>query len=111
MSNDDRSQQVCVGCRTRAPETNTEYTLISSRFGWRLTRRLDRDGTFMMEWRCPACWQKYKAERQLATTPSEGIPAVASELPPSSRRPTFPEMRPLRDEPPPSTSPGTPRKR
>ena len=65
-SRDEQTTQFCVGCRTKAPDTQTEYTLISSRFGWRLTRRIERDGTFAMEWRCPGCWQKYKAERQLA---------------------------------------------
>ena len=90
MADEDRNQQICVGCRTRAPDTQTEYTLISSRFGWRLTRRIERDGTFAMEWRCPACWQRYKTERQLATTPTDGLPAYSGDVPPSSRRPSEP---------------------
>jgi hypothetical protein len=83
---EDRQNNFCVGCRTRSPETETEYTLISSRFGWRLTRRIDKDGAFLMEWRCPNCWQKYKAERQLLTTPSEGNPVFRDEIPPSTPR-------------------------
>lgn len=100
MSNADRELQSCVGCRKQAPETNTEYTLISARFGWRLTRRTNREGAFVMEWRCPACWQRYKTERQLAMTPTDGLPAFNGEgtslarresggenpPPPSSRR-------------------------
>jgi hypothetical protein len=84
MSIDANQNQRCVGCRARAPETETEYTLISSRFGWRLTRRIDRDGTFVMEWRCPTCWQNYKAERHLAMTPADGMPAFAGDLKPST---------------------------
>lgn len=100
MSNEDRQHQVCVGCRARAPDTHTEYTLISSQFGWRLTRRIDRDGTFMMEWRCPACWQRYKNERQLAMTPTEGLPAYSGDLPPATPRHA---SDPVRDPPPGST--------
>jgi hypothetical protein len=47
---------LCSGCGAHAPETNTNYTLISSS-GWRLTR--SKEGG-VAQWRCPACWRKYK---------------------------------------------------
>jgi hypothetical protein len=56
-------RQTCVDCRDLSPETDTNYTLISSRFGWRLTRTTDAAGKLVVEWRCAACWQLYKAAR------------------------------------------------
>lgn len=85
MSSDARSYQ-CIDCRARSPAVETEYTLISSRFGWRLTRRVGPDGALSLEWRCPTCWTRYKNGRQTATTPGEGVPAVGLEPPPSSRK-------------------------
>jgi hypothetical protein len=49
----------CVTCGADAPETKTNYTLIS-RSGWRLSRRTIRGGAVVAEWRCPACWKKHK---------------------------------------------------
>lgn len=51
----------CVDCSRQSPPTETGYTLISREFGWRLTRTRAGDGSFVLEWRCPSCWQKYKA--------------------------------------------------
>jgi hypothetical protein len=45
----------CVDCGAQAPDTNTNFTLISSSFGWRLRKVQDR-----MEWRCPTCWRTHK---------------------------------------------------
>jgi hypothetical protein len=53
----------CIDCGARAPETNTNYTLISTSFGWRLSRRKDASGGVVVEWRCPACWKKFKTAR------------------------------------------------
>jgi len=61
--------QVCVDCRTRSPETDTNYTLISARHGWRLSRRRAADGSFAMEWRCPACWQRFKEATGMVSSP------------------------------------------
>ena len=80
----DENDIRCIGCSARSPEVETEYTLISSRFGWRLTRRIGRDGSVTLEWRCPPCWARFKQDRALAMTPSEGVPASSD--PPSSRR-------------------------
>jgi hypothetical protein len=110
---DDEAQQSmrqCIDCRAVAPKTDTNYTLISSKYGWRLSRRTDSAGSLIVEWRCPTCWDKHKAQRAPASPASTG-PAGSSppsvrrpELaaPPSSRRPEpIPPSRRL-DTPPPS---------
>jgi len=55
-----RLENRCVDCGKEPPETETEYTLISSRHGWRLTRGADLNGQRVMEWRCPACWLAHR---------------------------------------------------
>jgi hypothetical protein len=55
-----RDRQTCIGCGKKSPETETNYTLISAQFGWRLTRYRNADGTIVIEWRCPTCWREYK---------------------------------------------------
>ncbi|XXT20331.1 hypothetical protein WME94_02020 [Sorangium sp. So ce429] len=62
---EQRVAQRCVDCGTPAPKTETNYTLISSRYGWRLTRTVDASGRRMMEWRCPACYTRYRSKRPL----------------------------------------------
>jgi hypothetical protein len=57
----------CIGCGTHAPNTDTNYTLISATFGWRLTRRVLPDGTRAVEWRCPSCWNTHKNVRATVT--------------------------------------------
>jgi hypothetical protein len=51
---------ICVGCGAVAPDTDTNHTLISSTFGWRLTRRKSFDGTTLLDWRCAKCWKQLK---------------------------------------------------
>ena len=51
--------RICTGCQERAPEVSTDYTLISSRFGWRV-RRFVEHGEYVTEWWCPACWAELK---------------------------------------------------
>lgn len=87
----DDKRYACVDCRARAPEVETEYTLISSRFGWRLTRKIDRDGSTQLEWRCPTCWARRKQEKAMAMTPGEGVPS--SSEPASSQRDSSPGSR------------------
>jgi hypothetical protein len=50
----------CIDCGANAPDTNTNYTLISTSFGWRLTRRALPGGGQAVEWRCATCWRKHK---------------------------------------------------
>ncbi len=70
----------CVDCHAKAPETNTSHTLISASFGWRLTRRQIKEGSYVAEWRCPACWRKHKAEPEVKKAPS-APPKVAAGAP------------------------------
>ncbi len=76
--------QTCVGCAKSAPETDTNYTLISAQFGWRLTRVKRPDGTVTLEWRCPNCWRDYKKTRGHAAAEADPGGMPASESPSSS---------------------------
>jgi hypothetical protein len=58
---DERNFQFCTGCGTRSPETETNYTLISAKFGWRISRSKNPDGTYTVAWYCPKCWAKRKS--------------------------------------------------
>jgi hypothetical protein len=53
-------QHQCVSCGAKSPLTETNYTLISPRHGWRLTRGTDAGGKKTAEWRCPTCWASYR---------------------------------------------------
>jgi hypothetical protein len=63
VSMSTREFEVCVVCGIQSPKTDTNYTLISPKFGWRLSRRPADDGTFIVEWRCHECWTKYKEKQ------------------------------------------------
>jgi hypothetical protein len=75
----------CIDCGTQAPETNTSYTLISATFGWRLTRKVNADGTRSVEWRCGNCFKKNKEHNQPASL------AQPEEKAPPTRRGTLTE--------------------
>jgi len=62
--NDERH---CVDCGLAAPRTETNYTLISSRHGWRLTIVTDQGGRKSSALRCPACWAKYRQPGRAAS--------------------------------------------
>jgi len=57
---DEKKSHICVDCGTTSPSTETNYTLISARHGWRLTLGQDKNGVRTMQWRCPSCWVKYR---------------------------------------------------
>jgi hypothetical protein len=59
-------RQTCADCGKDSPETETNYTLISAQFGWRLTRAYTDDG-LVIEWRCPECWREHKLKRGTVT--------------------------------------------
>ena len=86
-------RQVCIGCGTLSPETETNYTLISSQFGWRLTRTKTADGQFNVEWRCPACWKEHKRLKQAAEE-ARGEGRGTSSIPPGASSPPL-GSRPL----------------
>lgn len=52
---------VCVDCKTPAPKREVDTPLLSTRFGWRLTRLKTASGLTWIEWRCPVCWHAYKS--------------------------------------------------
>lgn len=64
MTTHPDGRRSCVGCGISSPHTDTGYTLISSTYGWRLYKRLDESGRRVLEWRCPACWEKFKKLHQ-----------------------------------------------
>lgn len=78
-----------MDCRALSPETETNYTLISARYGWRLSKRRDARGKLIMEWRCPKCWRAYKGGGGdgVAASPSGEMAAFES---PSGTRSVVP---------------------
>lgn len=61
---EDDGRKVCVDCNTLSPPTDSDYTLISQRHGWRLTRSTDAEGKRSAEWRCPQCFVKIREKLQ-----------------------------------------------
>ena len=96
--------QRCAACGKQAPETETNYTLISAQFGWRLSRYKKDDGSIVLEWRCPSCWREFK--RGHTQAPPAGGPAAPSAS--GSRAPGPPSSAPPESElpPPPPRRPG-----
>jgi hypothetical protein len=82
-------RHTCVDCHGKSPETNTDYTLISAEFGWRLSRERNADGTVRMEWRCPNCWRAFKASKDDMRPPMRSTIREVS-------RPEFPMTGALR---------------
>jgi hypothetical protein len=59
----------CSDCNKPTPTTETNYTLISSRHGWRLEITIEPGtGQRVTVWRCPDCWKWHKVSRA-ATAP------------------------------------------
>jgi len=54
----------CVDCEILSPRVETNHTLISSRYGWRLHREVSfATGDTTYEWRCPNCWTLFRTNR------------------------------------------------
>jgi hypothetical protein len=118
-----RDRQTCIGCGKKSPETETNYTLISAQFGWRLTRYRNADGAIVIEWRCPACWREFKKAKgdSPSTSSSDGREPAPSfrrtqpdpvEAQPRSSHGTSPPPRPRYSSTPsasPPPAPPTPR--
>lgn len=59
------TRYACVDCTALSPAVASNFTLISSRFGWRLHRYLDaQTHRTRMEWRCPHCWRVFREARR-----------------------------------------------
>jgi hypothetical protein len=80
--------QSCLDCKCESPKTDSDYTLIS--MGWRLARPKSRGSAASVEWRCPACWAKFKVASGLSSTGSWSLPDDAER--PSMRR-TSPDVK------------------
>jgi hypothetical protein len=63
----------CMDCGAAAPGIpDADDTSIFTRAsGWRLVLRKDSDGKHVPEWRCGACWVKYRAAGGHVRTPSK----------------------------------------
>jgi hypothetical protein len=59
-------ERKCVDCGHLAPENVSEYTLISSRYGWRVTRANAQDGRNLLEWRCRKCFAVHREKQFLS---------------------------------------------
>ena len=57
----------CVDCGTHVPPHDDESALISMKYGWRLTRKIQADGSSILEWRCPRCWVRFREARSAGT--------------------------------------------
>lgn len=57
LPNPDR----CNECSAVRPALSESDTLISTRYGWRLTRAT-LDGHVLMQWWCPSCWATRRAQ-------------------------------------------------
>jgi hypothetical protein len=57
-----QSKRVCAACRQTAPADASEYTLIGSRYGWRVTKSTTAEGSILLEWRCRECFAKHRAK-------------------------------------------------
>ncbi|HEY8039182.1 MAG TPA: hypothetical protein VIF15_05280 [Polyangiaceae bacterium] len=89
-----RDRQTCVGCGKKSPETETNYTLISAQFGWRLTRYKSPEGALVVEWRCPTCWRDYKRTRASAAGDAHGAAPSQPPAPGSVSPPAIPPRPP-----------------
>ena len=54
----------CVDCGALSPELNADEgsTLISMKYGWRLSREPGPTGDVVFHWRCRDCWRVYKEQ-------------------------------------------------
>ena len=60
----DDELRSCTGCGAASPQTQTAHTLISSKHGWRLEMKRGSNGRAALVWRCPACWERHKQQRE-----------------------------------------------
>ena len=82
----------CVDCGKLPPQTESAYTLIGGKAGWRFTRSRAADGTVTAEWRCPECWIQFRKNvpnppAQPGSRTSAGTPGPAAGRAPDSIHP------------------------
>ncbi|HEY2514839.1 MAG TPA: hypothetical protein VGI39_28430 [Polyangiaceae bacterium] len=62
----------CVACGKVAPETHGDDTLTTTH-GWRVRRGAPSGRGNLLEWRCPPCWQKFKASQDAGVEPGATV--------------------------------------
>ncbi len=67
-------RKFCIDCGAAAPKTETNYTLVGSRHGWRVSIVTDATGRKSSVLRCPSCWAKFR--EQVSATGSGTGPAA-----------------------------------
>jgi len=70
-------RQKCIGCGRLSPETNGDHTLTTS-YGWRIRKAVDDAGAAAVEWRCPACWNRFKVAQKTSASGPPGATPPAS---------------------------------
>ncbi len=73
----------CVGCAKLSPEVESEFTLVGPQVGWRISRTQSDDGLYVIEWRCPDCWKRFREQK---ASPSKGA-GVFGSMPPTPPKP------------------------
>ena len=63
----------CGDCGIAAPPADNDSTLISVKYGWRLTREPQPNGETVFHWRCPDCWRRQKERLGTASSGQSGI--------------------------------------
>lgn len=56
----------CCRCGGTSPATDTNYTLISAKHGWRLVLEHDESNRRIGKWWCPECWSEHRERRKAA---------------------------------------------
>jgi rubredoxin len=79
--------QTCTDCKKEAPQTDSQYTLIGGKFGWRVQRRKTAHG-WTVDWRCPDCWRVFKQSNpDTVSTQMPATPDPPASQPRSPRQP------------------------
>jgi hypothetical protein len=79
--------EACATCGKKPPPVDTNYTLFSSKFGWRLSKHRNAAGVVHIDWLCPECWKAHKSGTVRAAAPSATV-AEKDEVSVSTARPT-----------------------
>jgi hypothetical protein len=81
------TKRTCIDCGESSPEAESQYTLIKQ--GWRVVPVKEDTGRIAGEWRCNACWQRYKTRSSGAQRAARAIPSPTPPLPEDDARDSF----------------------
>jgi hypothetical protein len=71
IDDDEVPLRKCNDCGRTSPAGVSEYTLIGSGYGWRLTKGASPDGEPILEWHCSECFAKRRSEIERASDSDE----------------------------------------